>query len=165
MNSPKDDRWYRHGWAWFLFVLPGIVVIASFVTLWIAIENPQSIVRDDYYRHGLELNRSIERATAARGRGLHAEFELLPDGGIELSIQPAGDLPQSLELVFLHPTDGSLDRSCGLTALTSGHYVGRLPSLPDGKRYLQLTEPGERASWALRGTLQGSRARLLPAAD
>ena len=159
------ERWYQHGWVWFLFGLPAIVVVASFATLWIAIENPQATVRDDYYRHGLELNRRIDRAEAARRLGLVAELELLPDGGIEVSISPERGLPATLELLLTHPTDNRLDSRARLAELDPGHYVGQLDAATAGKRYVHLGEPGPDSAWALRGTLAGTRATLLPAAD
>jgi len=43
--------WYKQFWPWFIIALPASAVIASFVTLWIAIANPdQLVVDDDEYR-------------------------------------------------------------------------------------------------------------------
>ena len=39
--------WYRQFWPWFIIALPASVVIASFVTLWLAISNPDHLVVDD----------------------------------------------------------------------------------------------------------------------
>jgi hypothetical protein len=165
MQPPREDRWYRHGWPWFLFLLPAAVVVASFATLWIAVSNPESTVRDDYYRHGLELNRRIERAAAARARGLHAELTLAADGTLELRVEPVEGLPPSLELALLHPTDSTQDQSLVLAQSAPGRYAGRLPGIPAGKRYLQLAHAADDAAWALQGTLDGTQARLLPDAD
>ena len=56
MNNGKADGskiekrnfpWYRHGWVWFIILLPSSVVIASFVTLFIAIVNaPEPAVEE-----------------------------------------------------------------------------------------------------------------------
>ncbi len=43
--------WYKQFWPWFIIALPASVVVASFITLWIAISNPdQLVVDDDEYR-------------------------------------------------------------------------------------------------------------------
>ena len=43
--------WYKQFWPWFIIALPASVVVASFVTLWLAISNPDHvIVTDDEYR-------------------------------------------------------------------------------------------------------------------
>lgn len=43
--------WYRQFWPWFIIALPASAVIASFITLWLAISNPDHlIVTDNEYR-------------------------------------------------------------------------------------------------------------------
>ncbi len=47
MNEP----WYRQFWPWFIIALPASAVIASFITLWLAVSNPVTLVVDeDEYR-------------------------------------------------------------------------------------------------------------------
>ena len=38
---------------------PAIVVVAGFTTLWLALANPESLVAEDYYRQGLEINKTL----------------------------------------------------------------------------------------------------------
>ena len=49
--------WYRQFWPWFIIALPSAAVIASFITLWLAISNPDPLVVDDneYQRLNSEL--------------------------------------------------------------------------------------------------------------
>jgi len=50
--------WYKQFWPWFIIALPASAVIASFITLWIAISNPDQLVVDDNeYRR---LNSSLK---------------------------------------------------------------------------------------------------------
>jgi len=43
--------WYREPWPWIIIGLLGTVVIASFITLWIAASNPDAlVVRDQEYQ-------------------------------------------------------------------------------------------------------------------
>ena len=43
--------WYRQFWPWFIIALPTAAVIASFVSLWLALSHPdQLIVTEDEYR-------------------------------------------------------------------------------------------------------------------
>lgn len=43
--------WYRQFWPWFIIALPTSAVIASFISLWLAISHPdQLIVSDDEYQ-------------------------------------------------------------------------------------------------------------------
>ena len=46
------EPWYRQFWPWFIIALPASVVIASFVTLWLAVTHPDHLVIDeDQYRN------------------------------------------------------------------------------------------------------------------
>lgn len=43
----RDDKpWYKQFWPWFIIALPLTAVIASFATLWIAVNNPDRSVLD-----------------------------------------------------------------------------------------------------------------------
>ncbi len=44
-SSPAEASkpWYRHGYLWLVIILPTIVVIAAFVTLYIAIDNADDL--------------------------------------------------------------------------------------------------------------------------
>jgi hypothetical protein len=75
MNSPQHDQntgqmpamnepWYRQFWPWFIIALPASAVIASFITLWLAVSNPVTlVVNDEEYRQlksGLKAQVVIE---------------------------------------------------------------------------------------------------------
>lgn len=69
MNSPQAAAlktpsatprpWWRFGHVWLLISGPAVVVVAGFVTLWLAIRMPDPVVADDYYKRGIEINRSL----------------------------------------------------------------------------------------------------------
>ena len=54
--------WYRQRWPWLLMLGPAIVVVAGIVTAVIAIETDDGLVTDDYYKRGLAINQTLERA-------------------------------------------------------------------------------------------------------
>ena len=45
-NNPVTP-WYRQFWPWFIIALPASAVVASFITLWLAISRPDYVVIDD----------------------------------------------------------------------------------------------------------------------
>jgi hypothetical protein len=53
----QDLPWYRQFWPWFIIALPACAVIASFITLWLAISRPDYLVvdEDEYRRVKSEL--------------------------------------------------------------------------------------------------------------
>jgi hypothetical protein len=53
--------WYRQFWPWFIIALPASAVVASFITLWLAISRPDPLVIDDgeYRRLNSELKAQV----------------------------------------------------------------------------------------------------------
>ena len=52
--------WWKFGHVWLVISGPAIVVVAGFATLWIAIARPDPVVAEDYYRQGIEINKTLE---------------------------------------------------------------------------------------------------------
>jgi hypothetical protein len=42
-----EPPWYKQFWPWFIIALPASAVIASFITLYLAVSRPDHIVIDD----------------------------------------------------------------------------------------------------------------------
>ena len=42
-----EPPWYKQFWPWFIIALPASAVIASFITLYLAVSRPDYIVVDD----------------------------------------------------------------------------------------------------------------------
>lgn len=50
--------WWNFGYVWFIISGPLIVIIASFITLYFAVSRPDVVI-DDYYRKGIEINKTL----------------------------------------------------------------------------------------------------------
>jgi hypothetical protein len=61
--------WYKQFWPWFLMALPASAVVAGIATVVIAMTNPDGLVKDDYYKAGLGINRTLEREQQAAALG------------------------------------------------------------------------------------------------
>ncbi|MGE4241185.1 FixH family protein [Ramlibacter sp.] len=64
--QPAPSPWWRHGHVWLLIAGPAAVVVAGFATLWIAIRQPDPVIAPDYYRRGIEINKTL----AARDKAM-----------------------------------------------------------------------------------------------
>ena len=55
--------WYKQFWPWFIISLPASAVIASFITLWLAISNPDPMVVDkkEYQLLNSELKAQVKQ--------------------------------------------------------------------------------------------------------
>lgn len=51
--------WWRHGHVWLLIAGPAAVVVAGVATAVIAVRGADPVVATDYYRRGIEMNRTL----------------------------------------------------------------------------------------------------------
>ena len=54
-----DKPWWRYPLLWMVIAGPALVVVASFVTFWYAWDSPDPLVSADYYRRGVEINKTL----------------------------------------------------------------------------------------------------------
>ncbi|MDO9281781.1 MAG: FixH family protein [Methylotenera sp.] len=64
MNKTIDNEtsqpWWHYGHMWLVVGGPLTVVIASFITLYFAITVPDPVTDVDYYRKGIEINKTLD---------------------------------------------------------------------------------------------------------
>jgi hypothetical protein len=162
--NPDTLPWYRQGWPWALIALPASAVIGGIITIILAVQSPNSLVVDDYYKEGLAINQQKHRLAAADAITLQGLLRY--DGNwirLELSSSPA-IAAEELTLQVIHSTRAELDRS--MTLQRSGNaYLGQLEELEAGSWYLRL-QPTDLA-WEIRGkfNVNGPFQTLLTAKD
>ena len=73
--------WWKHGLVWMVIAGPAVVVAAGIATIVVAVRTPDPLVAPDYYRRGMEINKTLagERAhlPALQGRN-HAATPARP---------------------------------------------------------------------------------------
>ncbi len=77
----KQIVWYKNPFIWLLIGGPLLVIIASFITAYLAVTNPDPPI-EDYYRKGIEINKTLDAerdgmAPAVQARN-HAQTGLKP---------------------------------------------------------------------------------------
>lgn len=80
MNNVLDARqegqpWWRFGLVWMVFGGPAVVVVAGFITLYIAVTNPDPVLNVTP-RTALQERQGITHAPAMQGRNHAATGEL-----------------------------------------------------------------------------------------
>lgn len=83
MLSTLEKRWWHYGHVWLIIGLPTIAIVASFITLYLALSHPDPAI-DDYYRKGIEINKTLDAerdglAPAVQARN-HAQTGMKPAG-------------------------------------------------------------------------------------
>jgi len=72
MNKRVAQPWWKFGHVWLVISGPAVVVVASFITLYLAISTPDPLVTDDYYRKGIEINKTLGAADSNLAPALQA---------------------------------------------------------------------------------------------
>lgn len=57
-TSPPPEPWWKFGHVWLVIAGPCVVVVAGFVTAWLAMSSPDPLLAEDYYRRGTEISKT-----------------------------------------------------------------------------------------------------------
>lgn len=129
---------------------PAIVVVAAFITLWIAIKSSDGLVTEDYYRQGMVVGETLARSKRAEELGISASLRLTEDR-IRIRLSSRQDtVPAALNLILSHPTRAGIDQKSRLKP-GDGGYVGKL-NLPASGYWLVLVEDEEK-TWRIMGSV------------
>jgi uncharacterized protein len=52
--------WWKYGHVWLVLSGPAIVVVASFITLYLAVSRQDPVIEEDYYKKGVEINETLK---------------------------------------------------------------------------------------------------------
>lgn len=137
---------------WLLISLPMTAVIASMVTIYLAVSTSDGLVVDDYYKRGKAINVDLARDAAAARHELRADIDLdMRNNHVQLLLQGNIEpLPETLTLSLLHPTQAGYDQLLSLQHAGDGVYSGAIDEVGRGNWYLQL----ETVEWRLSGSMQ-----------
>jgi hypothetical protein len=143
LNNRMHVSWYRQRWPWLLMAGPGLVVVASLYTGWLAVTSDDGVVADDYYKRGLSINRRLERVDRATELQLTATVDVGRDGEIQVALASPSMNPETtpavIRVAIAHPTRAGLDRQAELVRGRDGRYSGHVGSVPPG-RWLVIVE-------------------------
>lgn len=151
--------WYREPWPWLLMAGPCVVVIAGFLTLWLAIRSDDGLVADDYYKRGLAINQTLGRAQRAELLSLGAKIDLDErTQRVHVALTGKGEFPPALLLRLVHPTRAVADELIDLRLVGAGRYEGLRSGQVGGRRVVMLEDLAR--TWRLAGEASGG-ARLI----
>lgn len=83
--QPASRPWWRYGLVWLVISGPAVVVVAGFTTLWLAVRTPDPVIDADYYRRGIEINKTLR----SQGLGLTPAMQ-----GRNHAATPVQDIPK-----------------------------------------------------------------------
>ncbi len=67
-QTPETDTkpWWKYPMVWLIIAGPLAVIVAGFVTLVIAVRMPDPVIAEDYYRRGLNINKTLADENAQK---------------------------------------------------------------------------------------------------
>lgn len=65
-DIPPAAPWWTFGHVWLVIAGPALVAVACVATAWIALRNPDPVVAADYYKRGIEINKTLAARDRAR---------------------------------------------------------------------------------------------------
>lgn len=60
MEDTTNKPWWKYGYVWLLISGPLLVIIAGFITLYLAITRPDPVTDENYYQKGIEINKTLD---------------------------------------------------------------------------------------------------------
>ena len=132
--------WHREPLVWMVIAIPAAAVVAGAVMLVLANATWDGLVADDYYRRGLEINRSLARDEEAVRLGVHASLAFPGRGVVEARVSgiDAAGAGGPLTLRFASAGRAGADVEVRLIPGAGDAWRGVLPALPPGKWYVEL---------------------------
>ncbi len=135
--------WYREPLVWMVLAIPAAAVLAGAVMLVLANATWDGLVADDYYRQGMEINRSLARDAEATRLGLEAVVWFPAPGVVEARLTIADTATamaagNRLDLRFARAARAGADVRVVMTRDTTGIWRGTLPAMASGKWYVEL---------------------------
>ena len=153
-TSQTHRVWWKEPMVWMIAGLPLSAVVAGIVTIWIAVNNADTLVNEGYRKDGLAFNLDNAREDIAAQLGMAARVVAGPDG---LSVHLTGNFgtpPATISLTLLHPTDAKGDVTLALSKGEAALYNAPLPDVTSlsltSDQTRVIIEPDNQA-WRLRG--------------
>lgn len=172
MQQTVSKPWYKEPWPWILAAGPAIVVVAGFVTFYIANTRGDTLVSDDYYKEGKNIELQLARDEAAVSHHIQAQVLVSPDNNqAKVLISGEFDPQETIKLLWIHPTQKQWDQSVVLSrdegtslsgdkATYSAHFE---PLHPSNHWYVRVED--EKQQWRVQDkwiVSQGNSVNLVP---
>lgn len=147
---------------WAMIGIPAAAVLASFVTLFLAIDGAEAELPGVYATEGQRLDEDFRLRAAARQAGVAVALRVDAAGFVEAQLRLADgeSSPERLRVALTHVTDARRDRQLDLQRVgMSSRYRGELSPVPRGRWLVRISEPGR---WHVvgRSTLPANRVDL-----
>ena len=144
----KNIPWHKEHFVWMIIFFPVLAIVGGIITINLAFKSNDGLVVDDYYKQGLEINRTLQRDQLAMDYQLQADINIdhqLEEVVIKLNANSSFVYPENLSVTFLNSTRAGFDKEVNLLLTEEATYRGNLSKLMTGKWYVYI----QRDDWRL----------------
>lgn len=156
MSLLKDEQnlipWHKENYVWMIIFFPVLAIVGGIITTILAVQSDDGLVVDDYYKEGLEINRTLERDQLAINYQLEADIKInesLEEVVVTLEASSNFIYPENLSVTFLNSTRAGYDKEVAMILTEEKTYRGNLSKLMPGKWYVHI----QRDDWRLIKTI------------
>ena len=170
IESNASGPWWQHRWPWIILFMLSSVIVACMITIYIAVTTRDSLVADDYSKHGRGINQRLEKDQKAVSLGVAASlsYTKVNLSSSELSIalelprqedQGSNNLstakpPAFLILELSHPTMAQLDRNLVLRRVSEDKTHYNIQTEPLAAAYWHVSIYSPDKDWRVRSRLE-----------
>ncbi len=144
----EQKPWYKHPHVWLLITFPVLAIMGGMHMLYLAATSKDSLVSDNYYKEGNNINQRLQLEKAAIAKGITGQV-ILGDNQQSIRILLNRNDLGPIKLKIVHPTLDGLDQEVTLSNPVGSMYTGQLKQvLQPGNWYLELSDSNK--TWSLR---------------
>lgn len=121
----KTNPWYKQFWPWFVIAIPMSSVIVAVIQISFALNSPNDLVKENYYKEGLGINKVLDKRQ--RAQELFIEADIIIDnltGEVILTTKNTQDA--NLTLNFVNSAIANKDFTLSLSRIAENQYRGQL---------------------------------------
>jgi hypothetical protein len=156
-NTPSKP-WYLHPMVWLVIGIPLSSVVAGIGFIYLAITNPNDVVKDNYYKEGLAINLTLAQDQRARDLGLTG-LVTIDASNERLRVKLSSTNQPFIRFGLYHVNDSDLDLNGAMAKSANvdnrAEYVYQLDTMVQGRWYLEIKgdDGSAQNSWRLRARL------------
>ena len=148
IQSKQPDPKKRN-WLYFIMFFPLASVFLSSIMIYHAVNGKDSLVSDNYYKDGLDINQTIGQDRLAKKLAVRAYVSIDAEGNALIDLKSLAKTKEPfVTLKLVHPTLGERDSVTKFLPTAEGPYVAEVPENLSGNWYLDLYAHDE--SWRVR---------------
>ncbi|MBM5575751.1 FixH family protein [Deefgea sp. CFH1-16] len=146
--TEEQKPWYKHPHVWLLITFPVLAIMGGFHMLYLVSTSTDSLVSDNYYKEGNQVNQRLEQDQAAVAKGITAQILLGDNQRTVRIILNRNDLGP-IKLKVIHPTLSGQDQEAPLSSNDGIIYNGEFAHPVTANRwYAELSDM--KNTWSLR---------------